>query len=186
MSAPVDTFARVVGQLNDLGVVGLRVPADREITAYIDRELHREHRSSADRRMWMNEQQMCLAKAIDDGTAIDGAAVPHDVSQGASAQLRAFEDQQTRADQLQNRIDALEAREAGAKGHLVEADRQLQLLSRSRTWRVAWGANAARRRLLAADQDAEPDALGRTISTIDRARRELAEPSAGSDDGAPA
>jgi hypothetical protein len=189
MSAPVDTFARVVGQLNDLGVVGLRVPTDREITAYIDPELHREHRSPVDRRMWMNEQQMSLATAIDDGTVIDCGAVLHDVSQGASAQLRAFEGdraRQTRADQLQNRIDALEAREAAAEDHLMKAGRQLQLLSRSRMWRVASGANAARRRLLGADQASEPDALGRTISTIDRARRELAEPSAGPDDGAPA
>jgi hypothetical protein len=189
MSAPVDTFARVVGQLNHLGVVGLRVPTDREITAYIDPELHREHRSPVDRRMWMNEQQMSLATAIDDGTVIDCGAVLHDVSQGASAQLRAFEGdraRQARADQLQNRIDALEAREAAAEDHLMKAGRQLQLLSRSRMWRVAWGANAARRRLLGADQASEPDALGRTISTIDRARRELAEPSAGPDDGAPA
>jgi hypothetical protein len=186
MSAPADTFARVVGQLNDLGVVGLRIPADREITAYIDRELHREHRSTADRRMWMNEQQMSLATAIDEGTVIDCGAVPHDVSQGASAQLRAFEGNRARADQLQNRIDVLEQRETAAEVHLMKADRQLQLLSRSRTWRVARGANAARLRLLGADNASESDALGRTISTIDRARRELADPSAAPDDGAPA
>jgi hypothetical protein len=183
MSDPVDTFARVVGQLNDLGVVGLRVPTAREITAYIDPGLHREHRSSADRRMWMNEQQMSLAAGIDDGTVIDGAAVPHNVSQGAAAQLLAFEEDRARQNEikgLQNQIDALGAT---AKGHLMRADRQLQLLSRSRTWRVASGADAARRRLLGEDEASASDALGRTISIIDRARRELGELSARPDDG---
>jgi hypothetical protein len=110
MSTPVKTFARLVEQLGDLGVFGLRVPSEREITAYIDPDLHRERRSSRDRRMWMNEQQLSLAAAVDDGTVMDDGVVPDELSAGASAQLRAFgEDraQRARAEELQAEVDRL-------------------------------------------------------------------------------
>ena len=53
--------------------------------------LHRERRSPDDRSLWMNEQQLSLAAAVDDGTVINDGVVPHDLSEGADAQLRAFE-----------------------------------------------------------------------------------------------
>jgi hypothetical protein len=92
VSAPVATAARLVERLTDRGVFGLRIPTEREITAYIDADLHREHRSSSNRPLWMNEQQMELAAALDDGSALDEGKVPRDLSEGARAQLRAFED----------------------------------------------------------------------------------------------
>jgi hypothetical protein len=196
MSAPVDAFAGLVGQLSDLGVVGLRVPAEREITAYIDVGLHREHRSPADRPLWMNEQQLALARAIDDGTVIADGGVPTEVSEGASAELRAFEEARARADQLQREVDRLqdelksqqqqlEERAAASDELMASADRQLQQLSRSRSWRVAWAANAARRRLAGADQK-PVSPLDRASSLIERARRRLADGAAPPGDDPPA
>jgi hypothetical protein len=171
--------------LSDLGVVGLRVPAEREITAYIDVGLHREHRSPADRPLWMNEQQLALARAIDDGTVIDDGALPTEVSEGAAAELRAFEEARARADQLQQEVDRLqdelksqqqrlEETAAASDELMASADRQLQQLSQSRSWRLAWGANAARHRLVGADRNpASP--LDRATSLIESARRRLAD-----------
>jgi hypothetical protein len=199
MSTPVATTERLVEGLDDLGVVGLRVPTEREITVYIDRALHREHRSPQDRRLWMNEQQSSLAAAIDDGTVMDEERVPCHLSEGAQAQLRAFEEdraQRTRAIQLQDevdelqreikvlykRIDALEDRAvatddriASAGGLLDHAERQVQMLSGSRTWRLAWRAYTARHRLQRGDEAPASDPLETARGTIERARRELAE-----------
>jgi hypothetical protein len=186
MSAPVATFARLVGQLNDLGVVGLRAPSEREITAYIDTDLHREHRSSDDRRMWMNEQQLTLAAAIDDRTVMDDGAIPHEVSEGASAQLRTFEEDrarrrhatelQTEVDQLQDEIKRLQDRRDAAGALLDRAGRQLHVLAGSRTWRLAWGTNVASRRLRRLDPEGESEPVERALSIIDRARDELTDP----------
>jgi hypothetical protein len=107
MSSPVDTVTGLVERLADLGVSGLRVPTEREITAYIDAGLHREHSSSEERRQWMNEQQLELAAALDAGTALDGA-VSDVVSEAAVDQLRAFEADRARrdlSDQLRDEVD---------------------------------------------------------------------------------
>jgi hypothetical protein len=186
MSAPVDTFARLLCQLEDLGVVGLRVPREREIAAYIDPDLHREHGSSNDRGMWMNEQQLSLAAAIDDSTVTDDGAIPHEVSEGASAQLRAFEDdcaRRARADQLQNEVDQLQNQikrlydRSDATGALLDrAGRQLHALAGSRTWRFAWGTNVASRRLRWLDPEGASEPVERALSIIDRARHELGDP----------
>jgi Sulfotransferase family len=200
MSTPVATLARLLEQLNELGTFGLRLPTEREITAYIDPHLHREHRSPSDRRMWMNEQQMSIAAAIDNGTVSDEGVVPHELSAGARAQLRAFEEDRARrgrADQLQNevdqrqdeikglqkRLDALEEaaiatddRIADVRRLLDRADRQMQLLSKSRTWRWAWSAHAARLRVLGADKEPVSDPLERALSAVEQARQGLTEP----------
>jgi hypothetical protein len=108
MSSPVATTERLIEQLADLGVVGLRVPAEREIKAYVDPALHRERRSPSDRRLWLNEQQMSLAAAIDDGTVMDEGGVPRELSEGADPELRAFEvdlAQRTGGTQLQDKVD---------------------------------------------------------------------------------
>jgi hypothetical protein len=132
----------------------------------------------------LNDQQLALARAIDDGTVIDDGALPTEVSEGASAELRAFEEARAR-DQLQQEVDRLqdelkslqqrfEEALAASDELIAGADRQLQQLSRSRSWRVARGASAARRLLTGADQDAASP-LDRATSLIDRARRKLSE-----------
>ena len=206
VSAPVATLQRLLGQLHDVGVLALRDPTEREITAYIDPALHREQRSPDDRRLWMNEQQRSLATALDDGTVMDNGVVPHDLSEGADAQLRAFEEDRaarTRAEQLHDEVDRLhpeidalqgeikslrrqvdslearlvatEERVEGTRDLLDIADRQVRVVSASRTWRLAWAAYAARSRLRRGDGPA-PEPLDRIRTTIEQARRELAEP----------
>jgi hypothetical protein len=168
MSAPVAELARLVKRLIDRGVVGLRMPTEREITAYIDADLYRERRSSGDRRLWMNQQQMELAAALDDGSALDHE-VPAEFSQGTRAQLLAFE----AADQLQDEVDRLQSQIRTLRNCLDNVDHQLGLLAGSRTWRIAWGAQAARHRVLhvAAEPASEP--LQRVSGLIDRARQQL-------------
>lgn len=211
MSWPVATLSRLLEELEGAGVFGLRVPTEREITAYIDPTLHRQHRPSQDRAQWMNEQQLALAASIDDGTVTDDGAVPHNLSPGADAQLRAFEEDRAhraRATQLQDEVDQLgrevgrlqrevdelqgeskslrrqideqavttDDRVASALALLDSAERQVQLLAGSRTWRVAWTAYAARHRLQRGQKTASPEPLERVRSTIEQAGQELAEP----------
>jgi hypothetical protein len=178
--------------LDERGVFGLRLPTEREITAYVDPDLRHEIHPSSHRTMWMNQQQTLLAAAIDNGNLTDDGVVPHELSEGAYAQLRAFEDdfaRRARADQLQTevdqrqdeikslqrRIDAVDERAASARRHLGRADQQLKRLSRSRAWRLAWYAYAARHRLVRADKDPLSEPLERTMSIIGQAKRELAE-----------
>src|SRR5690606_17113600 len=99
MAAPVAVVERLVGQLTDLGVAGLRVPSEREITAYIDPALHRERRASTDRGLWLNDQQQAIAAAIDDGSALDDATLPRELSAGAQAQLLTFEEDRARQEE---------------------------------------------------------------------------------------
>jgi hypothetical protein len=193
MSTPVATLAHLVERLTDLGVFGLRVPTEREITAYIDVNLHRERRSPGDRRWWMNEQQLTLAAETDDGTVIDDRAVSREVSDGALAQLRALEEGQVRRaqvgqlqdeikvlrmqlDALQGQADAANHRIAIARNLLGRASRQVRSLSRSRAWRLAWRAAKARRRLLRAEADPESEPLQQVRSTIDQVAQQLQEP----------
>ena len=107
MSSPVTTMAELVERLTELEVTGLRVPTEREITAYIEGDLHREHASSDERRQWMNEQQLNLAAALDDSSAFDGT-VSDELSAGASDQLHAFEAEKERldrSDQFEDEVD---------------------------------------------------------------------------------
>jgi hypothetical protein len=166
-------------------------------TGYPAWHYQREHRSSGDRRMWMNEQRLSLAAAIDDRTVMDDGLLPNDVSEGASAQLRAFEEDrarrghatelQTEVDQLQDeikglqdRVDALEERAAATRDRVVglldRADDRMHQLAQSRTCRLASTANSARRRIRRADNEPASDPFKKALSIIDQARRELAEP----------
>lgn len=178
MSTSVATTEKLVNGLGELGVVGLRVPTEREITAYIDPGLHREHRSLRDRRLWMNDQQISLAAASDDGTVTDEGRLPHDLSDGACAQLRAFEEDRARATEietLRKRIVAADDHIASARGLLERADQQLRVLSGSRTWRLAWRAYTARHRLQRDGTASASDPLETTRFTIERAKERLGQ-----------
>ena len=90
MAAPTEAVPALIDQLTDLGAYGLRVPSDKEITSFITPKLHRQHRSAAERSAWMNEQQLSLATAIDEGTILD-IEIPTEISPSALAVLRELE-----------------------------------------------------------------------------------------------
>ena len=114
---PVATTTRLIEQLAELEVQGLRTPSEREVAAFIERDLHRQRRARVDRAGYLNEQQAALAGVGDDlrlPTATEVAAV----SPGAASMLRAFEESEKR------RAD-LEAEQA-AYGELQQTLRRVE------------------------------------------------------------
>lgn len=108
MDDPVGTTARLVEQLTELGVQGLRLPTEREITAFISPGLHRQRRLAGDRGAHLNAAQADLASAADEGRLLDGPAAI-DLSAGAVATLEAFEAHQDlvqAAEQLHRDLEA--------------------------------------------------------------------------------
>jgi hypothetical protein len=195
VSSPVPTLAKLIAQLEDVGVSGLHVPTQREITAYISPELHRARRSSEVRQAWLNEQQARLAAAIDDGTALAGA-VPANVSEGGRAVLRAFEEDRLRQDhlaELTQQIGELQDHAAAvtdleldlavesqrrreveqlAGEALRRAEQSVRTYSRSRTSRLAWQVTSVRRALKPGTRKPAPP-LDRVVREIEQSRQEL-------------
>ena len=121
LADPVGSTHRLIEELTNLGVQGLRVPTDREITAFVTPSLHRQRQLREDRSGHLNAPQVALADALDAGgfPEISAAAV----SAGALATLRAFEAAQALAAELeQQRIDApAELARAEATHQAIEA-----------------------------------------------------------------
>ncbi len=124
---PVATLATLVDQLQDLGVTGLRRPADHEVLEFISPDLHRERRSPAQRGLRLNEHQAALAGMVDDGSILALDRLP-ELSAGADEELRVLQ-----------RIDDLERDLAAGE----RAQRSLQReLERERARRRAVGETA--------------------------------------------
>jgi hypothetical protein len=96
---PVATTTRLLDELADLGVQGLRRPTEREITAFITPDLYHQRRSAEVRGLHLNQQQAQIAAAIDDGTVFD-APLPSAVSEGALESLVDFEETEDRLSRL--------------------------------------------------------------------------------------
>src|SRR5688572_14316502 len=84
MHDPVATTTRLVDALTSLGVPALRVPTDREITAFVTPSLHRQHETAVARAAYLNPPQLALAGALDDGR-LPELDSPVPVSAGATA-----------------------------------------------------------------------------------------------------
>jgi hypothetical protein len=202
VSSPVSTLAALVGQLTELGVSGLRLPTEREITAYISPDLRRARRSPDSRSAWLNEPQARLAAVIDDDTVLDDA-LPPDISDGARATLRAFEEDRLRQQHLTelkdqaaaaaDRIVELEHDVAAesqrrqhveqvAAGALQKAHDDLRAYARSRTARLAWQLASARRAIDHRTRKTTPpvDRVAREVEKtrqeVDRAASDAEEP----------
>ena len=166
VSSPVSTLAKLVGQLTELGVSGLHVPAEREITAYISPELHRGRRAPETRSAWLNEPQsppcgrrrrrlgarpMRCPQTSPRGpgrpsgrskrTVCDKSTSPSSRSEPASSRIRATAASDRNAD-LEHDLAAEEQRrrriEQVAGGALRKAKHDVRAYSRSRTARLAW------------------------------------------------
>jgi glycosyltransferase involved in cell wall biosynthesis len=212
VSSPVSTVTKLVDQLTELGVSGLHVPAEREITAYISPELRRARRARETRSAWLNEPQTHLAAAVDDGSALDDA-VPADISEGSRATLRAFEEDRLRqghlaeltqrAGDLEDQARATTDRNADlehdlaaevqrrrrieqvATGALRKANHDVRAYSRSRTARLAWHLASFRRALVPGAGKPTPP-LDRVAREIEQAQQELDLAAADSEEPPPA
>ncbi|MEQ1785428.1 MAG: glycosyltransferase [Acidimicrobiales bacterium] len=87
---PVGTTAALLEQVAALGVQGLRLPSEREITAFVSPTLHRQREGAATRGGHLNAVQTLLADSLDAGELLGGDAIPA-LSAGARSILRSFE-----------------------------------------------------------------------------------------------
>jgi glycosyltransferase involved in cell wall biosynthesis len=168
----------------------------------------------------MNEQQLALAAAVDDGSVLREGVVPGQLSEGALEALHLFEEYRGRQNRihvldrkvaaLQGDVDAhdakaerlskdiaglrteiaarearirgLERRMAAMKDRLDAAadaldvvQRRVSAAKRSRTWRLADGVAALRRRLTPGVSNRSRGVLDVVIGDIAKARRSLDE-----------
>jgi len=69
----VPTVLRLLRQLQAAGVSGLRMPAERELTAFVTPDLHRQRSDSDDLRPWADAPQVRLFHRLEaDIAALDG------------------------------------------------------------------------------------------------------------------
>lgn len=105
---PVETVGRLLEELIDQGAHGLRLPSEKEITAFVSPDLHRERRSTGDRGVWLNERQSSLAADLASGRILDDSTPPA-VSDGARGILRFFEEERDERRELGVTKDRLQA-----------------------------------------------------------------------------
>ncbi|MFZ6004077.1 MAG: glycosyltransferase [Actinomycetota bacterium] len=133
MADPVGVTTRLVTRLEDLGVQGLRVPSEREVTSFITPDLHRQREHSENRRGYLNASQLLLAEMLDEGGLPDGAQVPS-LSGGAVAALRAFERAQAvTAELTELRLETEAERERAAVEAAAEAAAHQRALDKLRS-----------------------------------------------------
>ncbi|MFM1920583.1 MAG: hypothetical protein RLZZ303_2217 [Candidatus Hydrogenedentota bacterium] len=84
---PVAVSKDLLSRLEAFGVTGLRMPAEAEITSFIDARLHHEH---DDTHELLNEDQRALLAAVESGEALRWTAWPA-LSAGAQRALEAYE-----------------------------------------------------------------------------------------------
>jgi glycosyltransferase involved in cell wall biosynthesis len=213
-ASPVEVATRLVGDLRDLGVRVRRVPTEREIQAAIRRDVPRRRRPSEHRGVWLNRRQMRLVAAIDDGSILQGGEILDGVSESATATLAAFEDDCLRqmrletleaelselrsglvagnaqADELQRKVEALDAERARLRRNLrkteielervewtagaalEDVERRLRSIDRSRSWRLASAIMSVRRKLAGGSRRRSGPLRG-VIAAIEEAHRDL-------------
>lgn len=160
MADPVATTARLLTDLEALGVTGLHPVPDDEVHAFISADLHRQHQDPSARHGRLNLDQAALAAAIDDGSILHPGQ-----ARGLSAAARdQLVDLETTV-AAEERIEQVEAQlaqvtrhaewEAAARREVVAAtldalaavDAQLEAADRSHLGRLARRAVAARQQV---------------------------------------
>ncbi|HEX2382910.1 MAG TPA: glycosyltransferase, partial [Acidimicrobiales bacterium] len=118
LSDPVGTTTELIEQLVALDVQGLRTPSEREVAAFVEKDLHRQRRESRTRDAYLNAQQIAWVRLADERRVPNASELPElsELSEGATAVLRAFE--------------ASEARISDLSDQLVQADTDYRELQR--------------------------------------------------------
>lgn len=87
---PVSEVAKLYQALQAQGVQGLRLPAEREILAFIDPKLQRQQGDSELLEAYANNWQQALDEELSNGEALDWKDIP-ELSPGAQEALREHE-----------------------------------------------------------------------------------------------
>jgi glycosyltransferase involved in cell wall biosynthesis len=180
---PVSTIDRLVGQLTSVAGAGLHMPSDAEIGAYVDADLRHHHQAAIDRRAFLNQHQLELAAAIDDGRILTETS-QRGLSAGARETLATFEQSRDNSDALEARHQAASGRlerarrdqlaiERAASEALRESEGHLRAVDRSRSWRTTWSVMNIRRRMTRGAPRSATSPVKRAIAEIEQARREL-------------
>lgn len=90
ISDPEESIARLYRQLDQAGVVGLRMPSALELQAFVDPRLHRERSQSDELLQYADEPQVALFKSLLEAPlpAASSAAISHELQ----SRLKAYED----------------------------------------------------------------------------------------------
>jgi len=129
---PVGTTTRLIEQLGALGVQGLRTPSEREVSAFVEDDLHRQRSESDARDGYLNAEQVAWARVLDSQQIPNPSELPT-VSAGATAALRAFEASEARISELeaaQAVVRAEQARAEAEHGELLRMHEQLNARAR--------------------------------------------------------
>ncbi len=163
MGNPVATTTRLVEELTELGVPSLRVPSEREITAFVTPSLHRQRETADARGAYLTAPQASMAAALDEGRLPD-IDVPVQISAGATRTLRAFEANQALAAELyEERLQTASERHRVADEHrllvneLRSAHRQAEEALRVEHRAAESEHRAATAKRLAAEQHASDE-----------------------------
>jgi hypothetical protein len=162
VAEPVAVVERLLGELEALGVQGLRVPTEREITAFVSADLHRQRVTADERGGRLNTPQQRLAVAIDDGTLFE-IGPDLELSAGALETLEVFErdeDRRARVEQLEQETSDLTA-EVAARTASAE---ELAARARELETRLVDAAAVAE-----ADRARAAEALEQVAEAVERA-----------------
>ena len=174
IAEPDRTVGRLLEELAELGVEGLHVPSEAEITAFLLPELHRVRASADVRGLRLNAWQAELAAASEDRRCLD-AWTRTEVSEGALDTLQLFEEGREREDRivgLEAEIERETKRVQHASNALRTIETRLRSLSRSRAWRIASKGMSLRWRLTAGTAPPESP-LERVLADVGEAQRSL-------------
>jgi glycosyltransferase involved in cell wall biosynthesis/phage shock protein A len=98
MNEPVSTVKKLYKALREHEVQGLRLPADKEILAFIDDKLFHEHSDTQTQNAYLNRQQAVLVKAFESGEIFNSKPLPQ-LSHGAGEILAEYKNKLVAAEQ---------------------------------------------------------------------------------------
>ncbi len=110
MEQPVQTVQTLYDELVALNVQGVRCPSDKEILAFIEPHLYREHGDTGLEEQYINRVQRKLLQSLEDRSALDLQEIPP-LSAGAGDVLAEYEADDAKQQLSQQTHAALQAKE---------------------------------------------------------------------------
>jgi glycosyltransferase involved in cell wall biosynthesis len=180
MADPVATLDRLLADLTDLGVTGLRAPAPEVVTDFISPALHRQRSDPADRGHHLNADQLRLAELLDAQPLPDHLPA---LSAGATDALRdlgVVDDLHVELRRLAG-LDAALAHERNRRARLGalalesldRAEQDIRAMTAGRTATTAAYVTALRRTLTPGLHRSDPTPFSRALAGVEQGRRRI-------------